>query len=230
MAGSFLSTLVVRWPAGRDLSGRSTCDGCSRTLRVFELVPLLSWAAARGRCRRCSARIDLRHPAMEAAGAAIGAASLLAAPGWEGLAGAFFGWLLLALAMLDAEHFWLPDRLTAALAAGGLAAGAAGLAPALAERLAGGVGAWAALALVAAAYCAARGRTGLGGGDPKLFGAIGCWLGWRALPGVLLAAALAGLAVVLLLRLRGREVTATTRLPLGALLAPAAWGLWLWSA
>ena len=48
--GSFLATVAVRWPRGRSvLRGRSACDGCGRTLRAYELVPLLGWAIARGR-------------------------------------------------------------------------------------------------------------------------------------------------------------------------------------
>lgn len=68
---------------------------------------------------------------------------------------------------------------------------------------------------------------GSGGGDPKLFGAIGLWLGWHALPMVLLLACLLGLAVVLVTRILGRPLAATDRLPLGTLLAPAAFLLWL---
>ena len=230
IAGSFLATLVIRWPQGRRLNGRSKCDSCGVQLGVRDLVPLASWALARGRCRACGGRIDPRHPAMEAVGAAIGAASLAAAPGAEGFAGALFGWLLLALFMLDLEHLWLPDQLTGALAATGLLAGALELPPALLDRLVGGAAGFGALFLVAAAYRVVRGRVGLGGGDPKLFGAIGCWLGWRALPTTLLVAALAGLAWVAVQHLRGRNVSLLTRVPFGALLAPAAWLMWLLAA
>ena len=73
-----------------------------------------------------------------------------------------------------------------------------------------------------------RGREGLGGGDPKLLAAIGAWLGWQ-LPFILLGAGLLGLAAVLLMRLRGEAVAATDRLPLGTLMALAAWPIWLWS-
>jgi leader peptidase (prepilin peptidase)/N-methyltransferase len=57
IVGSFLATVLVRWPEGRNpLTGRSQCDGCGRTLGGAELVPLLSFLAFRGRCRRCGAR------------------------------------------------------------------------------------------------------------------------------------------------------------------------------
>ena len=67
----------------------------------------------------------------------------------------------------------------------------------------------------------------MGGGDPKLFGAIGLWLGWRLLPSVLLLAGLLGLGVVLFRRLTGRPVASNDALPLGTLLAAAAYPAWL---
>ena len=122
---------------------------------------------------------------------------------------------------------WLPNALTGLLAAAGLATGLAGLDPPLDARLIGGVAGFGVLWLVAWGYKRLRGRQGLGGGDPKLFGGIGLWLGWQALPLVLLAACLIGLAGVLGLMLGGRRVTATDRLPFGVMLAAAAFAVWL---
>ena len=226
IAGSFLSTLVVRWPAGRAMSGRSACDGCGRPLGALALVPLVSFLAQRGRCRACGARIDPRHFLIEVGAAAIGATSLGLAPDMAGLAGALFGWLLLTLGVLDLQHFWVPDRLTGTLALIGLGAGAAGLPPTLADRVAGGATGFAALALIGWSYRRLRGRVGLGQGDPKLLGAVGLWLGWAALPFVLLGASLFGLAVVAVGRAAGRPFAGSDRLPLGTLMAAAAWPLW----
>lgn len=226
--GSFLATLAIRWPEGRStLVGRSACDGCGRTLRVIELVPVASFLVQRGRCRSCDARVAPSHLVVELLGLAIGVAAGTAAPGWAGVAGAAFGWLLLGLGAIDLRAFWLPDPLTAALAVVGLATGLLGLEPPLSDRLIGGAAGFGVLWLVAAIYRRLRGRIGLGGGDPKLFGAIGLWLGWRALPGTLLLACVLGLAVVLVARLWGRQFGAADRLPLGTLLAPAAFGMWL---
>ncbi|MGN5373935.1 prepilin peptidase [Sphingomonas hankookensis] len=224
--GSFIATIAIRWPEGRSaLHGRSACDGCGRGLAWFELVPVAGFVALRGRCRTCGARIAAGHVVTELLGAAVGIVAGLVAPGWEGVAGAACGWLLLALGAIDLAAFWLPDVLTGALAVAALGGGLAGFAPSLPDRLIGGAAGFGALWLVAAGYRRARGRIGLGG-DPKLFGAIGLWLGWRALPPVLLIASATGLAAVAVMAIAGRRIAVTDRLPLGPLLAGAAYLCW----
>lgn len=226
--GSFFAALVIRWPQGRSVtSGRSTCDGCGRALGPAELIPLLSALLLRGRCRTCGAPIDPRHWQIELAAAAIGLAAGVAVPGPVGLAGAGFGWLLLVLAALDVTAFWLPDVLTGALALVGLLVGMLGVEPPLTVRAIGGVAGFACLWAIATGYRMIRHREGLGGGDPKLFGAIGLWLGWRMLPVVLVMASLTGLMLVLLRMATGTKVRADDRLPFGALLAIAAYPVWL---
>ncbi|MGK6356969.1 prepilin peptidase [Sphingomonas sp. DT-207] len=230
--GSFIATVAIRWPEGRSaLRGRSACDGCGKELRAAELVPVASHVLQRGRCRECGGRIAPSHLVTELIGGAIGVAAGLAAPGIEGACGAVFGWLLLALAAIDFAAFWLPNALTGALAAGGLAVGLfTDIAPPLQERLIGGAAGYGALWLVAMAYRALRGRHGLGGGDPKMLGGIGLWLGWASLPLVVLGACFVGLAAVLLLMLAGRRIGGSMRLPFGTLLAIAAFGVWLTAA
>ena len=231
IVGSFLATLLIRWPQGRSVvAGRSSCDSCGARLGVRDLVPLLSYAALKGKCRRCGGRIDQRHFAAELAAATIGIIALIAHPLPLAVASLVFGLWLLLLAMLDVEHQWLPDVLTLPLIAAGLLAAWAGLGPPLAERAIGAAAGWAALEAIRAGYRLLRGREGMGGGDPKLFAAIGAWVGALNLPFVLLGAGLLGLAAAALMQLRGREVAATTRLPLGALLAVASWPIWLITA
>ena len=227
IAGSFIATLVIRWPQGRGLGGRSACDGCGRHLSLRDLLPVVSWALARGSCRTCGGSINWRHPAIEGAGALIGAAALWLQPDLHGIAGALFGWQLLALAALDAEHFWLPDWLTGVLAVSGLAFGVAGIGVDLPSRLIGGGVGFAALFAISWTYRCLRGRPGMGGGDPKLLGAIGCWLGWSPLPYMMIGTSAMGLLAAFGLMARGKNVAATTRLPLGALMAVAAFPLWM---
>lgn len=223
IVGSFLATLCIRWPQGRQaMAGRSSCDHCGRPLGAAELVPIVSAMVAGGRCRSCGGRIASLHFQVELIAAALAAAALALQPNVQGLALAVFWLLLLAPAILDARHMWLPDRLTAVLALAGLLLGGIATGASLVERLAGGMAGFLALALLAAAYSRLRGREGLGGGDPKLLGAIGLWTGWIALPAILLIASLCGLALAL-----ARRSDMADRMPFGSLLAAAAI---LWSA
>jgi leader peptidase (prepilin peptidase)/N-methyltransferase len=226
--GSFIATLAIRWPQGRSVAqGRSACDSCDKALRAHELVPLFSYVLQRGRCRACGAAIHPGHPGMELAGLVIGIAAGLVAPGLEGVAGAVFGWLLLALAALDLAAFWLPNRLTAALALTGIV-DAFFFQPGWLDRIAGGVIGYGLLELARFTYRYIRKREGLGGGDAKMFAGIGIWLGASMLAPVLLAASLIGLAFALAARISGREMGMTSRLPLGTLLAIAAFPAWLY--
>lgn len=228
VVGSFLATVLIRWPKGESVvAGRSRCDRCGAALEARDLVPILSYAALRGRCRACAGRIDPRHLIVELAAALVGLVAMIAHP--LPLAAITLGlglWLLLA-AMLDVEHEWLPDRLTLPLIPVGLAAAWAGFGPPLVERLAGAALGWAVLSAMAFAYRRLRGREGLGGGDPKLLAGIGAWIGALQLPVILLGAGLLGLAAAMLMRLRGEEIGPASRLPLGALMAVAAWPVWL---
>lgn len=227
IVGSFVAALVLRWLDDRSvLTGRSACDACGRTLRVWELVPVLSALWLRGRCARCGARIDPVHGRIEGLAALIGvAAGWVAGP--DGWTGALFGWSLLALGALDALALWLPDRLTLWLAGTGMMTGALGFGPSFGERMLGGVIGFGLLWAIAAGYRRWRGREGLGGGDAKLLGAIGLWLGWRMLPGVLLAACLIGLGWVAVRHVLGRRIAGDDMVPLGTLLALAAYPAWL---
>lgn len=229
VAGSFLGALVLRWPRGEGIArGRSHCDSCAAALSVRDLVPLLSALWLRLRCRHCGARIDPAHMLMEAGGAIIGAAAFafaagpLAALGW-----CLLGWIALALAVLDARHFWLPDALTLPLAFLGLTLGSytTGVTPV--DQWIGAASGYGCLLAIALGYRALRGREGLGLGDAKLVGAIGAWTGWQTLPLLLLFASLAGLAWAVAVKIRGGGMHAHSRIALGAFLCLSIFPAWI---
>ena len=74
--GSYSGVVSARGWRG-SLTGRSRCDSCGRELRGWELVPVVSWVAVRGRCARCGARIALSLLLREVVGAALGAGAVL---------------------------------------------------------------------------------------------------------------------------------------------------------
>ena len=187
------------------------------------MIPLVSFALQRGKCRGCDSRIGARQPGIEVLAALIGGLMLWMSPDSVGLGGALFGWLLLALFVFDAEHLWLPNVATGLLAAAGLLFGPAYLQ----DRLIGLVAGFAALELIRQTYRAVRHREGMGGGDPKLLGGIGAWLGWAALPFVLLGASLLGLILIVVRFARGQPISGDLPLPFGALMAASGFGYWI---
>lgn len=227
--GSFIGLVSLRLPRLEPLAaGRSRCAGCDRDLGPADLVPVLSYVALRGRCRRCGAAIPARYPLIELACAGIGLWAALHHGGPIALVSAGLGWGLLLIALIDAEHFWLPDVLTLPLGAAGLTAAALFAPEALPDRAIGAAAGFAALWLLAAAYRRLRGREGLGGGDPRLFGAIGAWVGWAGLPSVLLWACAAGFSVVAARLAARKPVSGGDQLPFGVFLAIGAWLTWLY--
>ena len=229
IAGSFLATLILRWPRDRGIAhGRSACDGCGRVLGVIDLVPMVSALLLRGRCRTCGAPIDPLHGRVEAGCAIIGALALGFSPELGGMGWALLGWLLLTLAVMDKRHFWLPDALTLPLAFLGFTIGLWTTGATMGDRAIGALAGYLALLFVALGYRRLRGREGLGLGDAKLLGALGAWFGWQALPFILLLAASLGLLAVMAAMATGRAVDGATRVPLGTFLAVAAVpGWWL---
>ncbi len=230
IVGSFLALVWARLPIGRPfVGGRSQCDACARVLGPLELVPLLSFLWLRGRCRGCGAPIPNSTWIMELLAGLIGAAAVFLARTPADLVWAVFGWLLLLIAALDLRHYWLPYRLTALLGFSGIAALFI-VRGDVVSSLAGGAAGFLGLEAVRVGYRWLRGREGLGGGDPLLLGAIGLWTGWQALPFVMIGAALAGFGLIAVWRLRGAEIGAATRVPLGACMAIAAIGVWIAAA
>lgn len=64
--GSFLNVVIMRTLRGEEfLWGRSHCDECSRSLQWWEMIPLVSFIALRGRCRTCHKEIDIMHFVVE---------------------------------------------------------------------------------------------------------------------------------------------------------------------
>lgn len=230
VVGSFLGVVIRRLPRGAPLAwGRSRCESCGTVLAARDLVPVLSYLALRGRCRSCGAAIGPFHPAVELAALAVAALAALSLGDdpprlWLGCG---LGWTLLAAAWIDAEHLLLPDRLTLPLILAGLAATAALAPEALAGHALGAALGYAAFRGLARAYRALRGQEGLGAGDAKLLAAGGAWLGWPALPDLVLLAALLGLAFAGLLALRRGGLDPAARLPFGPCLAAALWAMWV---
>lgn len=72
MIGSFLNVCVWRIPRGRSIvTPRSACPDCGHLLYLKDLVPVLSWVLAGGRCNYCRSPIALRYQWVELANISI---------------------------------------------------------------------------------------------------------------------------------------------------------------
>ena len=102
IVGSFLNVVGLRWDS-RNFGGRSRCPDCLKTLRWFELVPILSFLAQKGRCRNCGAKISWQYPLVEI---------------WTGLLFATVSYIFIPIfciyviiTIYDFKHKIIPDEL-----------------------------------------------------------------------------------------------------------------------
>lgn len=228
VVGCFAGLVSLRLPTGAPVvRGRSACGHCSRTLRPHQLVPLLSYAVSRGRCASCRSVIPVRYPLMESGCALVGIWAAATQPSFvAAVLTALLGWQLLLIAVVDGEHMWLPDDLTFPLAATGILAAAVLPDMSVLDSLVGSALGFGSLWGLAQAYRKVRRIDGLGTGDPFLLAACGAWVGWTALPIVILVGATSGLALVLGRALVGGGFSRMDRVPFGPLLALGTWLAW----
>lgn len=221
--GSFLNVCIHRLPL--DLSvvtPRSRCPGCGTTIAWYDNLPVLSWLLLRARCRTCHTAIGVRYPLVEVATGALAVAALtIFGPTAQALVAFGFTAALLCITFIDVDHFIIPDEVSlpgivVGLAVATLPSGIGLGDAALGAMLGGGI-LWA----VAAGYERATGREGMGFGDVKLLAMIGAFLGWRAIPMVILAASitgsLAGVGVMLVQGISGNGRRVVRQLGRGAL-------------
>jgi leader peptidase (prepilin peptidase)/N-methyltransferase len=187
---------------------RSRCPSCGHQIAWHENIPVLSYLRLRGKCAECKTPISKRYPAIE-----ILTALLFAACGvhfgaqpttllWCGLVAT-----LIALAFIDLDTQFLPDSLTLPLLWAGIASAAFGWIPvSLKDSVLGAMAGYLSLWFVFHAYRIIRGREGMGAGDFKLLAALGAWMGWLAIPSIILLSSAVGAIVgIALIALRSHD-------------------------
>lgn len=200
---------------------RSACPHCGHQISALENIPIVSYLILRGRCRHCSAPISPRYPVIE------GLCALLSAyTAWHfgaslsAIAALLFVWTMLALSFIDIDTQLLPDSLTQPLLWLGLVVNLDQQFVPLPSAVIGAVAGYLSLWCVYWLFKLATGKEGMGYGDFKLLGAIGAWLGWQALPSVILLSSAVGAAIGLTLVGLSRQGR-NTPLPFGPYLAAA---------
>lgn len=235
--GSFLSVVAARLPplllaaddghvaprralAALSFPG-SHCGCCKAPLRWHDNIPFLSFLLLRGRCRACGHGYGAAYLLLELGGALAGLGSVWLF-GWSLQAGLSFLLLttLLALSAIDLREMLLPDLLVLPLLPLGLLFQSL-YGDGVVSGLLGAAAAFAAMWTIGAAYGLVRHAEGMGGGDIKLAGALGAWLGIVKIPFFLLGAFATGVTVMglFLLLSRGEK---NAPLPFGPFLAASA--------
>lgn len=207
---------------------RSCCPHCDHPIGALENIPLLSWLWLKGRCRACKAPISARYPLVELLTALLSmAVAATLPPGWGALAALALTWTLVALTFIDLDKMLLPDQLTLPLLWAGLLFNLLGGFASLADAVIGAMVGYLVLWTLYWAFKLLTGKEGMGYGDFKLLAALGAWLGWQALPIVLLLSSLVGAAIGIgLILLRNHHQGKP--IPFGPYLAIAGWIALLW--
>jgi leader peptidase (prepilin peptidase) / N-methyltransferase len=200
---------------------RSRCPHCGHLITSLENIPLISYVFLGGKCRHCRASISLRYPVIELFTASLSAAvAWKFGPAWQAAAGMLFVWAMTALAFIDLDTFLLPDDITLPLLWLGLIFNLNQVFVPLESAVIGAVIGYISLWSVYWLFKLLTGKEGMGYGDFKLLAAIGAFLGWQALPAVILLSSVVGACVGISLMVfakHGRDVP----IPFGPYLAAA---------
>ncbi|MBC7713928.1 MAG: prepilin peptidase [Rhizobacter sp.] len=180
IVGSFLNALIYRLPRGINIAfPRSSCTECKKVITWYENIPVLSYIFLRGKCSGCGTKISWQYPAVEIL---CGAFALVIAP--RDLEPAslfnFFFFFSVFCAFLvhfvvDLKHQILPDSINIYLAGIFLLVGV--MTTPWTHWLIGGALGLGFPLLVSWIFYLLKGQVGLGGGDIKLYGAMGLYLG-----------------------------------------------------
>ncbi len=207
---------------------RSACPHCGHAITALENIPLLSWLWLKGRCGECQAPISARYPLVELLTALLSlAVAMVITPGWGTLAALLLTWVLVALTFIDLDKMLLPDQLTLPLLWGGLLFNLAGGFVPLTDAVIGAMAGYLVLWSLYWAFKLLTGKEGMGYGDFKLLAALGAWLGWQALPIILLLSSLVG-AVIGISLIALQKHHQGKPIPFGPYLAIAGWIALLW--
>ena len=219
--GSFLNVCIYRVPLKKSIvRPPSSCPNCGAGIRFYDNIPVISYILLLGRCRHCRTRISPRYPLVEFITGLLSLALFIE----FGLSVKtiflfLFTAALIVIAFIDLQHKIIPDVISLPGILVGVAFSFlphAGVSPV--DALIGVVGGGGFLFLVGMVFEKVTGREGMGGGDVKLLAMIGAWMGWKALPFIILISSLSG-AVLGGLSLAVSRQGMRSRIPFGPFLA-----------
>lgn len=207
---------------------RSACPKCGHQISAAENIPVISYLILKGKCSECGTPISKRYPVIELATMVL---SLIVAWhfgfSWQCLAALFLTWALICASVIDFDHKLLPDDITLPFLWIGIIVNLFGWFVSSYDSIIGAVAGYLSLWSVYWVFKLLTGKEGMGYGDFKLLAVFGAWLGWQALPGIILLSSLVGALVgISLIVIKGRDKNIP--IPFGPYLATAGWIYLLW--
>lgn len=200
IVGSFLNVCIYRIPAGMSVVfPPSSCPHCQHQIRWYQNIPIFSYLFLGGRCSSCRAHISFRYPTIESL---TGFLFLLVLYYFGFSLATLVYWVFVAalvvITFIDLDHQIIPDIISLP----GIIVGFAGsfFIPWLswADSLLGILLGGGTLFAVAWLYEKIAKREGMGGGDIKLLGMLGAFLGWQAVLPIVFLSSFAGTLSVFL--------------------------------
>lgn len=180
MIGSFLNALSYRIPVRKSIAdGRSKCPQCDKLIHWYENIPIFSYIFLRGKCSGCKSRIPWSYFLVEVAMAIFAFFHTPSELSREAALSYFFDISVFAsfllIIVIDLKHKIIPNKVNIFLAI--LFFGSVVLNKSYLFWLLGGaIGILFPLGVTYLFYLL-KGQIGLGGGDIKLWGALGLFLG-----------------------------------------------------
>lgn len=185
----------------------SRCPHCGHKIRAWENIPIISYLFLKGRCSGCDAGISIRYPIIEAVTAVLSAlAAWQFGLSWETASALLLTWSLVSLTMIDIDHQLLPDSITLPFLWIGLGLNLFGVYTDLSSAVIGAMAGYLSLWSIYWGFKLLTGKEGMGYGDFKLLAMLGAWMGWQALPVIILLSSLVGAAIgIAMVVIRGRD-------------------------
>ena len=193
----------------------SRCTSCNNPVRPWDNIPIFSYFILGGKCRYCKAEFSARYPVVEALNAFFYIA-ILWRYGWEWSTLIYCGLIssLIVVTFIDIDFQIIPDRITLAGIPLGLICGSFILqdpflrASALGWKASviGAVSGFSFYYLVAYLSLKILKKEGMGGGDIKLMGMVGAFLGWKAvILTTFLGSVFGSIIGIMLIMIKGRD-------------------------
>ncbi len=206
----------------------SHCPKCQAPVKAWQNIPVISYILLRGKCASCEAPISIRYPLVEIATAVLsGFIAYSFGADSSTLLALLLTWCLIALTMIDIDTQLLPDNITLPLLWLGLIINAFGVFTSLENALWGAVAGYLSLWSVFWLFKLLTGKEGMGYGDFKLLAALGAWMGWQALPQIIILSSLVGAVIGIAgILIMGRDKNLP--IPFGPYLAIAGWIAFIW--